>query len=428
MKQVLLVTNIPTPYRIPLFNEIARQLAGQGIQLQVLFGNYGYPLRQWEIDMEACRFPYEVIGSRPIEIRGDAEKTMFSYGGLFTCLRQKAPDLVVVAGFSAATLQVWAYSYLRSVPYIIWTGSVSNPWNKHMQKRAARPWLRTLQRKAFVRRASGFVAYGSRAKSYLMGLGAPPDSIHIGINTVDTRFFAEEAQRLRALNHKCEGKRRLVTVGYLRASKGNMKILRVIEKVARQRSDFVLDIVGDGEDRPRLESYVRRNNLSEHVRFHGFRQKEELPAFLARSCCSLFTTYYDIWGLVLVEAMAAGLPVMASVNAGATCDLIKEGYTGFAVDFADTDYAADRIRWILDHPREAEVMGENARSFIAEHVTLEASASGFVNAILDVMGCEERPLTSGFSGATVLRQHLLDAETGGVQMGGNRDSQGVNFR
>lgn len=182
MKRVLLVTNIPNPYRIPLFNELHRQLERQDIQLRVLFAALGYRRRKWMLDMSQCCFEYDVLSSRTFEIGGDAEKTIFTYGGLFQHLRKYHPDAVVVAGFSLATLQLWLNSWIESLPYIIWTGSVKGVWTNRAGKRTTRSLVRTLQRKAMVSRAAGFVAYGSSARTYLIDLGVSPEIISIGIS------------------------------------------------------------------------------------------------------------------------------------------------------------------------------------------------------------------------------------------------------
>ncbi len=58
----------------------------------------------------------------------------------------------------------------------------------------------------------------------------------------------------------------------------------------------------------------------------------------------------NIWGLVLVEAMSAGLPCISSIYAGATHDLIKDGVTGFAMDFSETEEVVDKVNWILENP------------------------------------------------------------------------------
>jgi len=142
-----------------------------------------------------------------------------------------------------------------------------------------------------------------------------------------------------------------------------------------------MDIVGDGEDRTRLEEYVTDNRLTDFVTFHGFKQKADVALLLAQSDCFLFQTDCDIWGLVLVEAMASGLPCIASIHAGATHDLIREEATGFAVDFSETEEAVDKVNWILENPELSEEIGQNASRYIAENASIGVSAAGFVEAI-----------------------------------------------
>jgi glycosyltransferase involved in cell wall biosynthesis len=139
--------------------------------------------------------------------------------------------------------------------------------------------------------------------------------------------------------------------------------------------------VGDGADRVRLEEYVTENRLVDFVKFHGFKQKADIALFLAQSDCFLFQTDFDIWGLVLVEAMSAGLPCIASIHAGATHDLIKDGVTGFAMDFSKTEEVVDKINWILENPELSKEIGQNASCFIDENVNIEKAAAGFAKAI-----------------------------------------------
>ena len=95
----------------------------------------------------------------------------------------------------------------------------------------------------------------------------------------------------------------------------------------------------------------------------------------------MFTPESEVWGLAVVEAMAAGLPCMSSVRAGATDDLIDDGVTGFMVDFEDSQAVAEKIGWVLDNPEKARAMGDAAAKFIAENVSLRRSAEGFLQAI-----------------------------------------------
>ena len=176
-------------------------------------------------------------------------------------------------------------------------------------------------------------------------------------------------------------KKHILFVGYLVPRKNVIKILNVVQRLQNIRDDFILDIVGDGSDKGNLELFVRENGIEKFVNFHGYKQKNELPQFYAQTDCFLFQTDFDIWGLVLVEAMASGLPCIGSVNAGATSDLIENGKTGFAMNFDDIDKVVESVDWILSNPIKAQEIGRNASRYISENVNLKTSAAGFLKAV-----------------------------------------------
>ena len=373
VKKVLLVTNIPNPYRLPLFNELHRQLTAAGMKLYVLFGAGGYDRRKFELDWKEAEFQYEILGSRGLNV-GGREKTMMTYGGLRGAIRRNKPDLIIVSGFSLATLKLWLLSFSRRLPYIIWSGSVLFPgWYDS----AARRWLR----KRMIKRATAYIAYGSKAKEYFVEMGADPGKVHVAINTVDTSFFSGETKRLRT-EPSHDGRRHLLYIGYLEPRKNVSNLLELAAKLMQRRKDFVLDIVGSGSEEVLLKQKAEDLQLADFVRFHGFRQKAELPAFFARASCFLFQTDFDIWGLVLNEAMAAGLPCLASKSAGAVTDLLDHGVNGYIVDYRDQDSVLGYLEGVLNHPAEARAMGDRAAATIRERATLEISAAGFMKAIL----------------------------------------------
>jgi glycosyltransferase involved in cell wall biosynthesis len=115
---------------------------------------------------------------------------------------------------------------------------------------------------------------------------------------------------------------------------------------------------------------TRTLGLTDCIRFHGFRQKDELPAFFAQSTCFLFQTDFDIWGLVLNEAMSAGLPCISSTNAGATSDLVIDGENGFVADFSKHEEVIEKIEMLLNNPDKARKMGEEAARFIRSRQAL----------------------------------------------------------
>lgn len=374
LKKVLLITNIPTPYRIPLFNELNRQLEDCGIKLKVIFGAMGYARRIWGIDMSECQFDYQVLPTKKIRF-SNPEMSSFTYSGLYQALSKENLSVVITNGFSIASTKLWLWSWFVKTPYMIWIGDID-------RKNSPYSFLRRIQRKRIINRAVGFIVYGTKAKEYLVSLGADPNKVQVGINTVDTQFYRNVVIKLKENLISHNGKKHLLYIGHLSPRKNVLKLIEVIKGLSMKRSDFMLNIVGDGVDRDRLEKYVLNNKLVDFVKFHGFKQKSDLPQYMAQAECFLFQTDFDIWGLVLNEAMAAGLPCIASIHAGATHDLIENGVTGFAMNFSEKEKVAEKINWILENPELSKEIGQNASDFMSKHVSLEKSALGFVKAIM----------------------------------------------
>lgn len=371
-KKILVVSNIPTPYRIPLFNLLHERLKSRGIQLKVLFAALGYARRKWMNDMKTCRFDYSLLKPTRLKL-GKSGKVLFLYSGLFKEMRDEKPEVVIVIGFSLATLKIWLLSFVKKVRFIIWSGAINTKGRKDSS-------IRRTFRRMLIRRAIGFIAYGIKAKEYLLSLGAAQESVEIAVNTTDTEFYRKEALARRTKSPWASEKK-LLYIGHLTYKKRIDHLFAAVRILIQKRQDFRLVIVGDGPHKPVLAELAERMNISDFISFEGFRQKPEIPGYLALAACFLFPSEYDIWGLVLVEAMAAGVPCISSIHAGATHDLIVEGKTGFAVDFAETGKVVERINWLLDHPAKAKHIGESACQFIQAHASLEKSVEGFLRAI-----------------------------------------------
>lgn len=374
MKKILIVTNVPNPYRVALFNELNRQLQERGMELHVVFGAEGYARRLNKTDLSNVTFHHRILDGGVYTSQENTERTFFGYSGLSAVLDELQPYRTIIIGFSAGTLRLFIRSFYKNEPYIIWAGSLKKEGRNDNI-------ARIISRKLMMKRSSAFIAYGSKAKEYLVSMGANPEKVSIAMNTSDPAFFLNETDKIREQGIPGDGKKHLLYIGYLVRRKNVGLLIDCMAELRKQRNDFILDIVGDGESREQLEKHVAELNLTEHVKFHGFRQKSELPAYLAQSSVFLFQTDFDVWGLTVNEAMAAGLPVLSSIHAGATFDLIEEGVTGYAVDFRQKSKISALLQPLLDHPERCKEMGMKARERLLANASLEKSASGFIDAI-----------------------------------------------
>lgn len=372
--KILIVTNIPNPYRIPLFNELDRQFKEKNIELKIIFAARAYKRRIFRLDFSEIKFACKFL--KPLKISfWKIEKTFFTYRGINHEISEFNPDKIIVSGFSLATVKIWMRSFFQKTNYVIWSGALDFPGRFDS-------WFRKLERRLLIKRASAFVSYGSKAKEYLVKMGAPAEKVYIAINTVDTKFFSLETNKIRNSIELPE-KKHIIYIGYLIPRKNVGKLIEIIDRLAKMRTDFILDILGDGSEKFLLEKLVAEKNLNAAIKFHGFIQKNELPKYLAISTCFLFQTDFDVWGLVVNEAMASGVSVISSVNAGATYDLILDGETGFAVDYNNTTDVIQKINSLLDDPSLAERIRKNAEVFINEKASIEISVNGIMKSVLN---------------------------------------------
>ncbi|MEQ8910213.1 MAG: glycosyltransferase family 4 protein [Vicingaceae bacterium] len=365
MEKVVIVTNIPNHYRIPLFNQLNLLLLEERIKLTVIFGAAGYAFRKNKVELETCEFNYKVLE------KSGGDNGNITYLGLTDCLKIEDPDLIVVSGFNKATLKTMFHSFITKIPYFIWSGSVEIGNRKTS-------FLKKLYRRVVINYAKGFIAYGSMAKQYMHELGAPLDRVYAIGNSVDAAKISAMVEKEREVSLV----RRLLYLGYLTPLKNLFPLLKVIDELRKVRTDFIFDVVGDGESRKELELEVQKKGLEDLIKFHGFKQRDEVPKYYAKADVFLFQTEADIWGLVLNEAMSAAIPTLVSKRAGAAVDLIIEGETGFVVDFHNTEEVAKKINWILNHPKEAKRIGEKAAQFIEKEYSIGVVASRFKEAIV----------------------------------------------
>jgi glycosyltransferase involved in cell wall biosynthesis len=175
---------------------------------------------------------------------------------------------------------------------------------------------------------------------------------------------------------------RLVSVGDLVPYKGHRQLLEALALVNESFGErFEVAIVGDGPLKAGLLSQAESLGLSNTLQLVGSMRSNEVPGALANGDVFVFPSLSEPWGLALVEAMAAGLPVVASSSAGATRDLVIQG-AGTVVDPTDVQEFAAALTWMMElSPTERYDIGQRARAHVAALCSLENSAAGFVEGI-----------------------------------------------
>ncbi|HBQ97171.1 MAG: glycosyltransferase family 4 protein [Roseofilum sp. Belize BBD 4] len=156
-------------------------------------------------------------------------------------------------------------------------------------------------------------------------------------------------------------------VGLLVPRKGVKKLLEACHILQKKGySNYSLVLVGDGEQREELESFVNENHLQEQVTWTGWLKYGELGPYFRAADVFIFPTLEDIWGVVLLEAMAFGKAIIASKWAGSS-EMVIEGENGYVIDPYEPEKFAQVMMRLIDDPELMEKMGQTSQKLMAEH-------------------------------------------------------------
>lgn len=367
-RRVTLITEIIAPYRIPVFNALARQA---GVDLHVIFlAETDKSLRKWKVYTEEIRFSYEVLPSWRL---WGGKNGLLVNRGLSSALRRANPQTIICGGYNyPASWGAWNWARRRDVRFILWSESNAQ------DQRVARSGVEWLKR-TFVKGCDGFVVPGKSAGAYLQRLEAREGDIFVAPNAVDNEFFATRAAEVRADDQgyrQCRGlpQRFIICSARLIREKGIFDLLAAYAKLGEGiRSEVALVFAGDGPEQSRLATQA------EHVRpgtvhFTGFVQREELAILYALAEFMVLPTHSDPWGLVVNEAMACGLPIVVSSLAGCAADLVEDGWNGCVVPPSDPETLSVRIDTLLRSYQLRQTMSSHSLERIQYYSPEECAA------------------------------------------------------
>jgi glycosyltransferase involved in cell wall biosynthesis len=159
------------------------------------------------------------------------------------------------------------------------------------------------------------------------------------------------------------------TVGRLSEEKGTRYLIRAMGLLRESFPALRLEVVGAGPEREKLEALVVAMELTSCVRFLGWQQ--DVQKYLEGWDLCVLPSIEEGFGLAAVEAMASGLPVIAS-RVGGLEEVIVDGETGWLVEPRNAEALAQRIRFALHHGSRRNQVAEAGRQFAAEHFSAEA--------------------------------------------------------
>lgn len=311
-----------------------------------------------EAELRAADIPVTVIGKR-----GKFDPAC--YWRLRRMIRRLRPDLVHTWLFAANAYGRQA-ARAEGVRHLVAGERCVDPWKGFWQLAIDRYLVRFTQR--IVTNSSGvkefYVARGLPADLFTIipnGVPLPPDGPAAGTTSTHSRPTLREELGL------APTARLIGAVGRLWPQKRVKDLIWAADLLKSIRDDAHLVIVGDGPQRARLERYRRQNEITDRVHFLG--ERDDVPALMRQFDLLWLGSEYEGQSNAILEAMAAGRPVIATDIPG-NRDLVLPDETGYLVPVGDRFEFARRTHWLLEDEALRQRLGQAGRQRVAQEFSV----------------------------------------------------------
>lgn len=335
-EKILILSMYPAPYRVELFEEF------KNFDADVFFesSNGDERSEEWFLKGE-----YKLIDTY------DGKK---AYKESIKNLKEYS--LVAIYEYSTKTgIKLILNCMRKHIPYVVNSDGVMMTEHSNFIKKIIKKFL--------LKKASAYLASGENAKQYFINYGANEKNIYIhNFSTLhkkdilDNSVSYEEKIKLRkklGLDTNCKI---AIAVGRFIPLK---RYNELIEAWKIMPENYKLLLIGGGREKEKYEATIKNNGLK-NVIIESFYPKEELFEYYKASDVFIHPTSYDVWGLVVNEAMACGLPVVVSDHCVAGLELVKSGENGFLVKMGDDEKMCRKVIDICSEEQSYQQFSENA--------------------------------------------------------------------
>ena len=341
--KVLFLTNLPAPYRVEFFTRL-----GEKCDLTVLFERKLSSNRDTSWRTEE-KFRFRAIFLDGINVNHE-DALCFN---VVKYLKKGIFDLIIVCGYTTPTsILALNYCKIKKIKYIL---SIDGAIDKHED------WLLHLVKTMFIKGASAYLCTGKESKSFLINHGANEKKIYIYPFTslseayIDKTTFLKRDKDILREELGIKEDKIIITVGQYIHRKGFDVLLNAIDP---SRVDIGVYIIGGSQPISEYLEIIEKRKLK-NIHFVSFQKKSQLIKYYHASDVFVLPTREDIWGLVINEAMACGLPIITTTRCVAGIELIKPGENGFLVEVDRVDELASRIVELLDSEASRIKMANN---------------------------------------------------------------------
>jgi glycosyltransferase involved in cell wall biosynthesis len=355
--KIAIVTNMPAPYRIPIFEKIAQIYQDDFL---VLYSTRAEPNRSWNLG----ELPFKHIFLKE-NIIAKTEGLSFVHNNPDTWkhLKKFNPDIVITTGFYPTSLYAWVYSLIYRKKHI----PMTDGWigvEKHLS------WIHKIVRILVFNTSHAFLGASKNSLDLYRSYGMKNHQLFQSHLCVENSIFCNEKSFK-------DRKYDLMFSGQFIERKLPLFFAEVAKKVSEQIPNLKVLILGNGPLKDNFFTLLKQYKIDFH--YAGFVSQEELPNYYADAKLFLFPTLLDAWGVVVNEAMASGTPVITTPFAGVINDLITHEETGYILPI-DSDMWATQIVQLLNSPNQWNNLSSNAKEHV-QHYNFDIATKGMLDAI-----------------------------------------------
>ncbi len=226
-----------------------------------------------------------------------------------------------------------------------------------------------------IQNADLIVTVSEALKRATLGIAQPKRDIEVVYNGVDIKKFKFSISDRKKIREKLRISDRhtvLLHVSNISSNKGVFETLEAFKILYNHTNDIRLIFVGDGEDFLSLKSKIKKYGLENVVFMVGSKKHDEIPGWMSAADIFVFPTYYEGLPNVVLEAMAVGLPIIAS-KVGGIPEVVKDGVNGFLIEPKNVKALVDSLKFLLSG-RRGKFFSENSQKIISEKFTWKRHA------------------------------------------------------
>ena len=348
--KVVIITNIPTPYRDPVYGLLNDF---HDIESKVFFCSKSEPNRNW--NMGSIEFDHVFLSKK-------TNKFIYFNFNVFRELNKFKPDVILTAGFNPTMLFAWLWSLILFKKHIPFSDA-------NLYSERSLSILHKIIRKIVFSSSNAFLGASEGTLELYR-------SYKISSNELFKSCLAIDNDKFKEIDEKKEYD--LMFCGQFIERKQPMFFCEIAKMVFESKPDLKVLLLGSGPLKADCVKYLIENNIN--FTDAGFVQPTDMPYFYKRARLFLFPTLHDPWGLVVNEALAAGVPVLVSCVAGSANELVIDNYNGFIFDNLNKSRWVEKINIVFTDVYLEKKLSVNAVNSI-ENYTFSSAATGIYSAI-----------------------------------------------